>query len=104
MATETSSRFSDHARGVTVTTVASLAGIAAALGSAYLFGTTPDAAQNTYAVIVMAGFVLVQFPLLKLVGIDVSDFGVKDNLYVTFMTFTLWFITYTVLLTSEVAL
>ena len=104
MATETSSRFSDHTRGVTVTTIACLAGIVSAIAAAYLFGTTPDAAQNTYAVVVMAGFVLLQFPVLKLIGIDVSEFGVKDNLYVTFMTFTLWFITYTVLLTSEVTL
>jgi len=36
--------------------------------------------------------------------IGVGDFGVKDNLYVAFLTFTLWFISYTVLATSGVEL
>jgi len=94
------SRLSDHARGVVVTTVACLAGIAAALVSGWYIGTTAEAATSTIAVILMGGAVLVQFPLLRLVGVDITDFGIKDNLYVTFMTFTLWFISYTVLLTS----
>ncbi|MFC6615136.1 hypothetical protein ACFQAS_09265 [Halopenitus salinus] len=93
-----------HARGVVVTTIACLAGIGAALASAWYVGTSPANGGSTMAVVVMGAFVVVQFPILKLAGVDVADFGVKDNLYVVFMTFTLWFITYTVLLTSGVRL
>ena len=37
-------------------------------------------------------------------GIGVDDFGVKDNLHVAFLTFTLGVIGYTVLATSGVQL
>ncbi len=104
MATETTAGLSDHMRGVTVTTVACLAGILAAVVSAYFVGTTPEAAGDTMALLIMGGFIFVQFPILKLVGVDVGEFGIKDNLFVSFMTFCLWFITYAVLLTSAVTL
>ncbi|WP_435064576.1 hypothetical protein [Halobaculum sp. EA56] len=103
MATETASGLSDHLRGVTVTTVSCLAGIAAALVSATVLGVTPDAATDRLALLVVAGFVFVQIPLLKLLGVEVEEFGIKDNLYVAFMTFTLWFISYGVILSANVA-
>jgi uncharacterized membrane protein len=96
------SGLSDHARGVVVTTVCCLAGIAAGLVSAVYVGTDPADAASTTAVLVLGAFVLLQYPLYKAIG--VGDFGVKDNLYVAFLTFTLWFISYTVLLTSAVDL
>jgi len=102
MATDTTTGLSDHMRGVTVTTVACLAGLGAAIGSATIFGTTAADAVGTGQVLLVASAVLIQFPLLKLVGVDVDEFGIKDNLYITFMTFCLWFMTYTVLLTSAV--
>ncbi|MFW6382972.1 MAG: hypothetical protein ACOCZD_02925 [Haloferacaceae archaeon] len=103
MATETASGLSDHLRGVTVTTVACLAGIAAALVSASLpfLGVGVDAATNRLALLVVAAAVFVQIPLLKLLGVAVEDFGIKDNLYVAFMTFTLWFISYGVILSAN---
>lgn len=102
MATETATGFSDHMRGVTVTTLACLAGVAAALTSGYVVGTSVEAAQQTLSVGILGGFILGQFPLLRVVGIDVEGFGVKDYLYVAFMTFTLWFISYGIMLTAEV--
>ncbi|MFA9515658.1 hypothetical protein ACERIT_00300 [Halopenitus sp. H-Gu1] len=93
-----------HARSVVVTTIACLAGIGAALVSAWYVGTSPANGGSTMAVVVMGAFAVGQFPILKLVGVDITDFGMKDNLYVVFMTFTLWFITYTILLTSGVQL
>jgi hypothetical protein len=104
MATETTAGLSDHMRGVTVTTIACFAGIAAALVSAFVVGTTPEAASDTMALLIMGGFIFVQFPVLKLLGVDVGEFGIKDNLFVSFMTFCLWFITYAVLLSSAVTL
>ena len=101
MATDTATGLSDHMRGVTVTTVSCLAGVIAALVSTVVF--TADAATGTRPLLVLAVAVFAQFPVLKLVGVDVAEFGAKDNLYVVFMTFCLWFITYAVLLTSAVS-
>ena len=103
MATDTATGLSDHMRGVTVTTIACLAGLGAAVGSATIFGTTAAAAVGTGQALLVATAVLIQFPILKIVGVDIADFGIKDNLYIAFMTFCLWFITYTVLLTSAVS-
>ncbi|MFD1684137.1 hypothetical protein [Halobellus litoreus] len=104
MATETQSGLSDHLRGVTVTTLACLAGVVAALVSARFVGTSVAAAASQQSLLYVAAFVLAQFPILRVVGIDISEFGVKDYLYVAFMTFTLWFITFGVLLTEGVTL
>ncbi|MFW6320218.1 MAG: hypothetical protein ACOC0Z_00075 [Halohasta sp.] len=103
MATESASGFSDHMRGVTVTTLACLAGILAALATAVVVGTSPEAAADTKGILILGIAVFVQFPLLKLIGVDISEFGIKDNLFVSFMTFCLWFITYAILLTSAVS-
>ncbi|WP_101295356.1 EMC6-like membrane protein [Halegenticoccus soli] len=102
MATQTATGLSDHMRGVTVTTLACLAGVAAGLVSGFLFGTTVAAARDVQSVLVLGAFVLAQFPLLRLVGVDVEEFGPKDYIYVAFMTFTLWFITYAILLSAGV--
>ncbi|QCJ47163.1 MULTISPECIES: EMC6-like membrane protein [Haloprofundus] len=102
MATETATGLSSHMRGVTVTTLACLAGIGAAVASAFVVGTTVDDAVNSLSLAVFVAFVLVQFPLLRLVGVDMDGFGAKDYLYVVFMTFALWFISYTVFLSTGV--
>jgi uncharacterized membrane protein len=91
-------------RGVTVTTLACLAGVAAAVASGFVAGTTVDAAASTLPVVLVAVFVVAQFPILRVVGVDVSDFGVKDYLYVAFMTFALWFISFAIMLTAGVQL
>jgi len=104
MATETESGLSDHMRGVTVTTIACLAGVVAALATARFVGTSVAAAASQQSLLYVAALVLAQFPILRVVGIDISDFGAKDYLYVAFMTFTLWFITFGVLLTEGVTL
>lgn len=103
MSTETASGLSDHRRGVAVTTVACLAGIAAAFVSASVFGLSPETATDTMPLLVLAAFLFVEYPLLKLLGVAVEEFGMKDNLYVGFMTFTLWFISYGVLLSTTLA-
>jgi hypothetical protein len=89
-------------RGVTVTTLSCLAGVVAAIISGVVVGTTVEAAAGTLPVVLVAVFVVVQFPVLRVVGVDISDFGVKDYLYVAFMTFALWFITYAIILTAGV--
>ena len=103
MATETQAGLSGHLRGVTVTTLACLAGVVAGIVSGAVVGTSPAAATDRRPLGVLAAFVLVQFPILKAVGVDGTDFGIKDNLYLVFMTFVLWFVTLTILLTSGVS-
>jgi hypothetical protein len=104
MATETTRGLSDHVRGVTVTTLACLAGVTAGIVSASVVGTTADAATDQLSLVIVLGAMLVQYPILYLLGVDISEFGIKDNLYVAFMTFALWFLTYAVALTTGLPL
>ena len=103
MATESSRGLSDHLRGVTVTTLACLAGVGATITSATVVGMSAEAATSQLSLVIVAAFVLVQYPVLYALSVDVTDFGIKDNLYVAFMTFALWFLTYTVLLSTGVS-
>jgi hypothetical protein len=96
MATESGDRFSPHLRGVTVTTAATLLGLVAGVLSAVV----ASGPEDPIGLALVAGAVLVQFPLFGLIGIDVDDFSTKDYLYVAFMTFVLWFITWGILLTA----
>ena len=96
MATETGTGLSPHLRGVTVTTVATVAGMLAGIG-ATLVASGPE---DTVGLMFFGAAFLVQLPLLKLLGVDTSDFSTKDHLYIAFMTFVLWFITWGILLTT----
>ncbi|GAA0248298.1 hypothetical protein ACFFQF_06870 [Haladaptatus pallidirubidus] len=89
-----------HLRSITVTALASLAGIAAGFASAIVVGTDGAAATDQLGLAIMLGFVVVQLPLLRLIGYELD--GVKDHLFVAFMTFSLWFITWGILLTNQV--
>lgn len=89
-----------HIRGVTVTTIAALFGIVAGLSAGH-FAAAPD---DALGVAIFAVAVFLQFPILRVVGIEVEDFGVKDYLYVGFMTFAFWFMIWTILLTTEASL
>ncbi len=82
-----------------MTAVATLAGVAAALASSAYLGS---AATDRLGLAIMGGFVLVQYPVLQAFGIDINGFSTKDHLYVVFMTFSLWFVTWTILLTTGV--
>jgi acetyl-CoA acetyltransferase len=106
MATDTVDGRASHIRGLTVTTLASLAGLLAAVGSAVVTAGSASPATDQTGLIVLVAAIVVQFPILQalgsvgLVAVDVEDFGVKDYLYVLFMTFSLWFVGWTVLLTT----
>ncbi|WP_276260065.1 hypothetical protein [Haloglomus litoreum] len=106
MATDTVDRRTAHLRGVTVTTLAALAGIAAAVVSSQL----ATGATDRTALFVLVGFTFAQFAVLQgidtagILQLDVDDFGAKDVLYVVFMTFAFWFVSWGVLLTSGASL
>lgn len=89
----------DHFRSITVTSLAALAGIAAGLVSASV--AEPKA---NLGVFIFAAFTLALYPVLMGLGIDVEDFSTKDHLYVAFMTFAMWFVTWTIILTSQASL
>jgi hypothetical protein len=101
MATETAEEGSEdgwdsHLRGLTVTTLASLLGMAAGVGSSAL-ASGPGDRIGLYLV---GGAVLVQLPVYAVIGIDTDEFGAKEYLYIGFMTFSLWFVTWAILLTT----
>lgn len=96
MATETGDGLSSHLRGVTVTTVATLLGVASGVGAAAVASGPSD----TVGLMFLGGAILVQLPVLSVLGVDVDDFSTKDHIYVVFMTFVLWFITWSLLLTA----
>ena len=97
MATETTERgWDSHLRGLTVTTLASLLGMVAGAGSQVLASSPSD----RIGLYLAGGAVLVQIPVYAAVGIDVDDFGAKEYLYIAFITFSMWFITWGILLTT----
>jgi len=96
MATDTSERFSSHLRGVTVTTVATVSGLLAGVASAMV----AQGAGDTIGLTILLAAILVQFPLYYAIGMDLSEFSTKDKLYVGFMTFALWFVSWGILLTA----
>ncbi|WP_236044760.1 hypothetical protein [Haloarcula nitratireducens] len=98
MATETADGMSSHMRGLTVTTITAVAGIAAALVSDAV-ATGPG---DVTGIVVVAVAVLAQFPILRVIGIGPDDLSTKDVLYVAFMTFALWFVSWGILLTAGV--
>lgn len=88
-----------HLRGVKVTAFSSLLGVAAGVLSwAITSGFLMSMAQVN-AVAVLAAAVAVQKPFLPY--LDKPEMSKKDWLYVGFMTFDLWFVTWTVILTAE---
>ncbi|MFB6360793.1 MAG: hypothetical protein ABEH59_05665 [Halobacteriales archaeon] len=100
MAAETADPRASHRRSLKVTATASLAGVAAGVATP-MVTTGPT---DRLGLAVMIGAVLVVLGLLRLIGIDVDDFSTKDHLYVAFMTFSLWFVTWTILLQTGASL
>jgi len=96
MATDTVDGMSSHMRGLTVTTITAIAGIAAAFGS----NAVASGATDITALAVVAVAVLAQFPILRVIGIEQDDLSTKDVLYIAFMTFALWFVSWGILLTA----
>ena len=96
MATESADGMSSHMRGLTVTTITAIAGIGAAFGS----NAIASGATDFTGLLVVAVAVLAQFPVLRVIGITQDDISTKDVLYIAFMTFALWFVSWGILLTA----
>jgi len=103
MATEDADGYDTHFRSVTVTAIAALAGVVAALISMFLTTgaeSATAAAKDQTAQLLVLAVIPVQLVLLRGVGLLKDDFGAKDFLFVLFMTFSMWFITFGVVLTT----
>ncbi|NHN48176.1 hypothetical protein G9464_11265 [Halostella sp. JP-L12] len=90
-----------HLRSITVTSLASIGGIAAALLSSVMTSGMSPAAAATHqpAQLVVLAVVLVQIPLYRVLGVYGEDGpGTKDYLFIAFMTFSLWFVTWGIML------
>ncbi|NUC74362.1 hypothetical protein HTZ84_19035 [Haloterrigena sp. SYSU A558-1] len=107
MSTESISDRREHIRSISVTALAALLGVAAAFGSMALVGdvSSADAAANdTRTLMLVAGAILAQFVLYDFTSIyDDDEFGPKHYLFIVFMTFALWFVTWGILLTTGAA-
>ncbi|GAB3036867.1 EMC6-like membrane protein [Natronobiforma cellulositropha] len=112
MATESISDRREHVRSIGVTAVAALLGVGAAIASMLIIGdpaaaADPAQAADEYAtdiraLLIVIAVIAIQFPLLKASRIYHEDeFGIKHYLFITFMTFSFWFVTWGVLLTSR---
>lgn len=93
---EEESPYDQFERSLIVTMGSTLFGIVTAFVSA-LYVSDPE---SSTALLLVAAAVFLQFPIYRLVGLDVDDFGIKGNLYIAVMTFALWFITYSIVLTT----
>ncbi len=100
MATETDAGLTGHARSVAVTSVTALGGVVAGVASASLAASATD----RLGLAIMAAMLIVNLVVLRAIGIDVSEFGAKDHLFNAFMTFSLWYVTWGVFLTTGVTL
>lgn len=89
-----------HLRAITITSLAALAGVIAAIASSVLTqGLDPVAAANDRtAQLVVFVAIVVQIPIYQAVYDDWG--GAKDFLFVSFMTFCLWFVTWGIILSS----
>ncbi|MFC6836611.1 hypothetical protein [Halomarina ordinaria] len=99
MATDTVERRRAHLRGLTVTALTAIAGLAAGLGGSVVASGPQDVLSASVLLVAIA----VQIPLLRATGV-VDEFSAKDYLYVAFMTFSFWFVCLTVVYTAGVSL
>jgi len=94
-----------HIKRVKRTLIACIMGFFAG-GLSFLLGGVPDATgvqPNTFlAVLLLMAGIVFQKHIFMLIGIDLTELGKKDWFYQGFMTFALWLITWTILLTTSI--
>ncbi|MFB6186352.1 MAG: hypothetical protein ABEI06_08040 [Halobacteriaceae archaeon] len=96
MATEDLDRQASHRRSITVTSVAAFAGVIAGIVSAQF----AQSATDRLGFFIFVTFTILAFGVMYGLGIDVEDFSTKDYLFVGFMSFSMWYVTWGILLTE----
>jgi hypothetical protein len=96
----------EHRSRIKRTLVACFMGILTGALSFYLSGTPDPAtglqANNIIGLLLLAAGVVFQKHVFMLLGVDYLELTGKDWFYQSFMTFALWFMTWTLLLTTAV--
>ena len=97
MSTETDDRRDSHIQSLIVIAVTTLGGVAAGVA-------TPEVAAGATdqsALLVLGGALLLELVVMQVLGVNVREFSTKDQLYVTFMTFSMWYVAWTILLSTQ---
>lgn len=93
----------DHIRRIVRTLIACFLGMITGYIS-FIVGGTPDAnfiqPNLLLEILILMAGIVIQKHVMLLLRIDPSKLGGKDWFYQSFMTFALWFITLTILLTT----
>lgn len=93
-----------HKKRVKRTLIACVLGLIAGILS-YMLGGVPDASgiqpNVMLAVFILLAGIVFQKHIFAFIGIDLTELGKKDWFYQGFMTFAIWFITWTILLTTS---
>ncbi|MFB6296877.1 MAG: hypothetical protein ABEH66_08595 [Halobacteriales archaeon] len=93
---ETADRRQSHIRSLVVTATTTLGGAVAGTATFYV----AEGPKDTIGLIVLAVAVALELGIIHLLGVNVEDFSTKDQLYVVFMSFSMWFVVWTILLTT----
>ncbi|WP_290811752.1 hypothetical protein [Halovivax sp.] len=101
MSTTTISERREHLRSIGVTASCALLGVAAGVISHQEVGQTPEAATDGVGLAIVLIAILIQYVLVKVSGLYGEDeFGIKHYLFISFMIFAFWFVTWGILLTE----
>ena len=102
MSSETISDRRSHLRSISVTAICALAGVAAGVASYAEVGATVSDAGDSIGLAIALVAILVVYFVVKFSGIyDDDEFGIKHYLFISFMVFSFWFITWGILLTEH---
>jgi hypothetical protein len=98
MSTETGEELDSHLQSLIVIIATTLGGIGAGVAT-----NTIAAGPSDQVALAMVGVALaVELVAMEVSGVDVRGFSTKDQLYVLFMTFSMWYVTWTILLSTGV--
>ncbi|MCH2453254.1 MAG: hypothetical protein MK159_01395 [Halobacteriales archaeon] len=89
-----------HLRSLRATGTSTIVGIVAALVT-HLLSSGPS--DILFSIPILIASLFLGLGIMQLLGVNVSAFSKKDHFYVSFMTFTMWFVTWTLLLTANVS-
>ena len=73
-----------------------LGGVGAGVASTEVAASATDQG----ALLVVGGALLLELVVMQVLGVDVREFSTKDQLYVLFMTFSMWYVAWTILLST----
>jgi hypothetical protein len=97
MSTETDDRRDSHMRSLIVVAVTTLGGVGAGVASTEVAASATDQG----ALLVVGSALLLELVVMQVLGVDVREFSTKDQLYVLFMTFSMWYVAWAILLTTQ---